>query len=58
MGLVPLYLHSSHSSASCANTTEPIQMQFGMLSGGSRGYYYMGCRCPHGKGHYWGCMAD
>jgi len=38
---------------------EPIQMQFGMLNWvGPGNMHYMGCRCPHGKGHFLGCLAD
>jgi len=34
---------------SCAKTVELIEMQFGMLSRPGN-MYYMGCRCPHGRG--------
>jgi len=33
---------------------EPIKMQFRMLSWvGPGNMYYMGCRRPHGKWHFW-----
>jgi len=39
---------------SCAKTTEPIEMQFGMLSWvGPGNLYYMGCGCPR-EGTLWG----
>ena len=42
-------------TVSCANTAEPIEMQFWMLCGVGQGNMsYMGCRCPYGKGHFWG----
>ena len=42
----------------CAETAEPIEMQFGMLSRvGSENMYYMGSRCPHGKRHFWSVWA-
>jgi len=37
---------------------EPIKMHFGMLSWVGRGnMYYMACRCPHRKGHFWGRVS-
>jgi len=41
---------------SCAKTAEPIKMQFGILSqvGQEKPVFDGGCRCPHGKGHFWG----
>jgi len=43
------------SAMSCAKMAEPIILQFGMLSRvGSANMYYIGCRCPHRKGHFWG----
>jgi len=40
---------------SCAKMAEPTEMRFGMLNQmGSGDTYYMGRRCPHGKGHFGG----
>jgi len=38
-----------------AKVTEPIVILYGMLNQVGQGtIYYMGCRCPHRKGHFWG----
>jgi len=34
---------------------EPIEMQFGMLTGCVQGTCIRWrCKCPYGKGHFWG----
>ena len=48
---------------SCAETAEPIEMQFPVSDaelGGSREHYMecIGYRCQHGKGHNYGCMPE
>jgi len=41
---------------SCAKMAEPIEMQFGMLSQVCPGNVLREDICPHGKGHFWGCL--
>jgi len=38
---------------------EPTEMQFVMLTRvGPGNMYYMGCRYPHRKEHFLGCLSD
>jgi len=53
-GMEPLFLFS----LLFPETAEPIEMQYGMLSHVGPCMDYMGCRCPHGKGHFGRCVAD
>ena len=50
-------LHQSRIT-DVAKTSEPIDVQFEMLSRLGPRNITWSCRCPHRKGHFWGCLAS